>query len=79
MNIEKREKEVKEVVASTFATYTKEEIATLIEQDINNKALQRIGTVRFKTNWKYETDEWGMGRLVVVTFQGAEVEVKSEE
>lgn len=66
---------VTHLVSQKVVKYKPKDIEELIIQDLQNKGF--VGTaVKFNSNYAYETDTWGMNSHIVVSFDGATIEVK---
>lgn len=54
--------------------YSIEDIRNLIRRDLEIKGY-KAGSISFKTDYKYVSDEWGMNRSLTTAFNGAVVEL----
>lgn len=82
MIIENRRHEEKIEKTIRIARINKEDIKDLIIEYLNEafgiKNVQR-SKIYFNTNWKYISDEWGMNRTIVTSFDGVTVELQEVE
>ena len=82
MIIENRRHEEKIEKTIRIARINKEDIKDLIIEYLNEafgiKNVQR-SKIYFNTNWKYISDEWGMNRTIVTSFDGITVELQEVE
>ena len=82
MIIENRRHEEKIEKTIKIARINKEDIKDLIIEYLNEafgiKDVQR-NNIYFNTNWKYASDEWGMNRTIVTSFEGITVELQEVE
>jgi len=80
--IENRRHEEKIEKTIRIARINKEDIKDLIIEYLNEafgiKNVQR-SKIYFNTNWKYISDEWGMNRTIVTSFDGITVELQEVE
>lgn len=82
MIIENRRHEEKIEKTIKIARINKEDIKDLIIEYLNEafgiKNVRR-DKIYFNTNWKYISDEWGMNRTIVTSFDGITVELQEVE
>ena len=69
---------IKEVVERTVLEYhySKEDVEELIVADLKSKGY-KPNEVKFKTDYKYVSDEWGMNAHPATVFKGAVIEVEN--
>lgn len=73
MEIKTEKVVVQQEVKKTVIKYKPEEIKELIKQDLLSKGYSATN-VRFLTDYKYISDEWGMNSHATSVFDGAEIE-----
>lgn len=76
----RREKQVEETVK--VARISKKDIEEMVidylEEAFDIKGIER-SKIFFNTKWKYISDEWGMNRTIVTSFDGITVELQEVE
>lgn len=73
MEIKTEKVVVQKEVEKTVIKYRPEEIKELIKQDLLSKGYTATN-VRFLTDYKNVSDEWGMNSHMTSIFNGAEIE-----
>ena len=63
----------KQEVEKTVIKYRPEEIKELIKQDLLSRGYTAT-SIKFTTDWKNVSDEWGMNSYTTTVFNGAEIE-----
>ena len=59
-----------------IANYSEDDIKRLIALDLEKQGYKaELSDISFVTAWHYESDDWGMNRHTVTTFEGAKVKI----
>lgn len=73
MEIKTEKVVVQQKVEKTVIKYRPEEIKELIKKDLLSKGYNTTN-IKFITDWKNVSDEWGMNSYTTSVFDGAEIE-----
>ena len=80
MKIGSIKKEHSIVTETKTATFSKNDLEKIILSNLMCRGYNIDGAkIFFSTEWKYVTDEWGMNRVIDITFKGVTVEFPVDE